>query len=191
MTVIAGLVEGGQVWMGGDSALSDMVTHELVAMSNQKVFRVGAMLIGVCGSARVGDVLRYELTIPKHARRVDTSRYMRTTFINAVRDTFRNAGLYAKDQPEEIDSRMLVGYRGRLFTIEEDLHIHEVVDDFAAVGSGASTALGALVVSQGVPPRKRLLAALAAAERYIASVRRPFYVHQLEDGKPQPKEQTT
>jgi hypothetical protein len=35
---------------------------------------------------------------------------------------------------------------------------------------------GALSVSRGVPPRKRILAALSASERYTASVRKPFYI---------------
>lgn len=176
MTCIVGLVEGDRVWMGGDSAFSNMHTHELIACSNPKVFRNGAFLVGVCGSARVGDVLRYSFTPPKHPRRMDVGRFMRTVFVDAVREAFRRGGLYKKDEPEEVESCVLFGYRKKLFVLEEDLHIHEAIDDFAAVGSGGSVASGAMVVSQGVPARKRIRAALEAAERYTASVRRPFYV---------------
>lgn len=176
MTCIVGLVEGDQVLMGGDSAFSNMQTHELIACSNQKVFRNGPFLIGVCGSARVGDVLRYSFTPPKHPRGMDVGRFMRTSFVDAVREAFRKAGLYRKDEPEEVDSIVLFGYRRKLFVLEEDLHIHEAIDDFAAIGSGGSVASGAMAVSQGVAGRKRIKAALEAAERYTASVRRPFYV---------------
>lgn len=176
MTVIVGLVEGDQVFMGGDSAFSNMDTHELVACSNQKVFRVGAFLIGCCGSGRVMDVLRYAFAPPKHPRGMDASRYMRTVFLDAVREAFRKGGMYRKDEPEAIDGCVLIGYRKRLFVLEEDLHMHEAIDDFAAIGSGGSVASGAMVVSHGVPAKKRLRAAMEAAERYTASVRRPFYV---------------
>jgi ATP-dependent protease HslVU (ClpYQ) peptidase subunit len=177
MTVIVGVIEGGKAWIGGDSALSDMETHELIACVNQKVFRVGEFVIGCAGSARVGDALRYSFDPPKHPRRMDVGRYMRTAFINGVRDTLRAAGTLQQFQGiDGADSTILVGYRGRLFIIEGDLHVHEAIDDYAAVGSGGAVANGALSVSQGVPPRKRILAAMSASERYTASVRRPFYV---------------
>lgn len=177
MTVIVGVIEGGKAWLGGDSALTDMGTHELIACVNQKVFRVGEFVIGCSGSARVSDALRYAFDPPKHPRRMDPARYMRTAFINGVRDTLRAAGALQQHQGiEGCEAHILIGYRGRLFIIEGDLHVHEAIDDYAAVGSGGSVANGALSVSHGVPPRKRILAALAASERYTASVRRPFIV---------------
>lgn len=179
MTVIAGVVEGATVWMGGDSAFSNTSTHEMIACANRKVFRVDAFLIGVSGSPRVSDVFRYSFTPPKHPRRQDAGRYMRTAFIDSAREAFKRAGLYRKDDVEEIESVVLVGYRGRLFVIEEDLHIHEAIDDYVAIGSGGQVAMGALTVSHGISPRKRIMEALHAAERYTISVRRPFYVETL------------
>lgn len=177
MTCIVGVIEGGKAWVGGDSALSDMDTHELIACVNQKVFRVGEYLIGCSGSPRVGDALRYSFDPPKHPRRMDVSRFMRTSFINGVREALKHAGaLQVHQGVEGCEAHVLIGYLGRLFIIEEDLHIHEAIDEYAAVGSGGAVANGALSVSKGVPPRKRILAALAASERYTASVRRPFYV---------------
>jgi ATP-dependent protease HslVU (ClpYQ) peptidase subunit len=177
VTCIVGVIDGGKAWVGGDSALSCVETHELIACVNQKVFRVGDFLIGVSGSARVGDVLRYRLVPPKPPRRMDPARYMRTDFMDAVRETLRKNGTMALlHAVESCEATILIGYRGRLFIIESDLHIHEAIDDYAAVGSGGSVANGALSVSRGVPARKRILAALAASERYTTSVRRPFIV---------------
>lgn len=177
MTCVVGVIEGGRAWVGADSALSNMNTHELIACVNQKAFRVGECLIGVCSSARVADVLRYGFDPPKHPRRMDPARYMRTVFVDAMRDTLRKAGaLQQMHGVDTVDAGILIGYRGRLFIVEGDLHIHEALDDYAAMGSGGAVANGALSVSRGVPPRKRILAALAASERYTASVRRPFYV---------------
>jgi ATP-dependent protease HslVU (ClpYQ) peptidase subunit len=176
MTCIAAVVEGGQVWMGGDSAFSDR-SFSLVTRANQKVFRNGAFLIGVCGSARVLDVLRYSFEPPKHARGMDVARYMRTAFVDEVRKSLKAAGAMRKEHElEDVESAFLVGYRGRLFQVEPDFQVGEAIDDFSAIGSGGDVALGALTVTQGTPPRKRVLAALQAAERYNAGVRRPFYV---------------
>jgi ATP-dependent protease HslVU (ClpYQ) peptidase subunit len=177
VTVIAAVVEGGRAWMGGDSAFHDPVTHELSARANQKVFRSGAFLIGVCQSARVLDVLRYEFAPPKHPRGLDAARYMRTLFVTAVRDALKLAGVAKKDDNrEEVDAQILVAYRGRLFVIEEDFQVGEPIDDFAAIGSGGDVARGALTVLDRVPPKPRIRAALEAAERYNITVRRPFYV---------------
>ena len=181
MTCIIGVVEGAQVWVGGDSALSNMSTHEIVTAANQKVFRVGDLLLGVSGSPRVCDVLRYSLEPPRHPKRMEAGRYIRTLFMDAMRDTLKKAGvLRVQAGIEDCDANILIGYRGRLFTVEDDFHAHETVDDYVSIGSGSAVANGALSVSQGVAPRKRVIAALAASERYTASVRRPFYVLTLE-----------
>jgi ATP-dependent protease HslVU (ClpYQ) peptidase subunit len=161
--------------------LSDTHTHDLRVIVNQKVFKLGEMLLGVAGSPRVGDILRFHLVVPKHPRRMDAARYMRLHFIEALREVIKRSGALAQQfGVEEMDAHILVGYRGRLFVIEGDLHIHEWASDYAAIGSGGPVACGALSVSQGMPGRKRVLAALSAAERFTISVRRPFYV--LETG---------
>jgi ATP-dependent protease HslVU (ClpYQ) peptidase subunit len=182
LTAIAAVVDGGKVWMGADSALSDMHTHELRIVTNQKIFKLGEMLLGVAGSPRVGDALRFQLVMPKHPKRMDAAKFLRTHFVDAMRDVLKKAGtLSLQFGVEEMDASVIIGYRGRLFVVEGDMHVHEWPTDYAAVGSGGAVACGALSVSSGVPGRKRLLAALSAAERFTISVRRPFYV--LETGE--------
>lgn len=179
MTVIVGVIEGDKVWMGGDSAYS--AGSFLAIRATPKVFKNGPFLIGCCGGARVRDVLRYHFEPPKHPRGMDIARYMRVPFVDGVRDSLRKSGALrkAQDVEELTDSAILVAYRGRLFEIEEDFQVGEPLDGFGAVGCGAGVALGALVVSDHVPPRKRVLAALGASERYSTGVRRPFYVQVL------------
>jgi ATP-dependent protease HslVU (ClpYQ) peptidase subunit len=181
LTAIAAVVDGGKIWIGGDSALSDTGTHDLRVCVNQKIFKLGEMVLGVAGSPRVGDVLRFQLAVPKHPKRMDPARFMRTHFVEAVREILKKSGALTQQFGAEfMDAHVLIGYRGRLFVMEDDLHIHEWTEDYAAIGSGGSVACGALSVSSGLPGRKRVLAALSAAERFTISVRRPFYV--LETG---------
>jgi ATP-dependent protease HslVU (ClpYQ) peptidase subunit len=175
VTCIVAVVEGDSIWMGGDSAGS--AGNWLTIRADQKVFRNGEFIMGFCGSYRMGQLLRYAFVPPKQPRRADVHRYMVTTFVDEVRDTLKKGGFARKkDDVEEIDGAFLVGYRGRLFEIECDYQVGEAVDGFAATGSGASIAQGALCVTQGMDPRKRLRVALDAAERYSTGVRRPFYV---------------
>lgn len=179
MTCIIGVVEGDKVWMGGDSA--GITGYGLTVRADQKVFRNGEFLMGFCGSYRMGQILRYAFVPPKHPKRVDVYRYMVTTYVDAVRDALKKGGFARrKEEVEEIDGSFMVGYRGRLFMVEEDYQIAEAVDGFAAIGCGQEIAQGALCVTDGMDPRKRIRAALDAAERYSAGVRRPFTVQMLE-----------
>jgi ATP-dependent protease HslVU (ClpYQ) peptidase subunit len=180
MTCIVGVIEGDKVWMGGDSAA--FCGTALTIRATPKVFKNGAFLIGCCGSPRVRDVLRYHFEPPKHPRGMDIGRYMRVPFIDAMREALKKAGVLRKthEVEEASDSAVLVAYRGRIFTIEEDFQVGEPLDGFAAVGCGSDVAVGALVVSENVAPRKRILAALGASERYNTGVRRPFYVQVIE-----------
>jgi ATP-dependent protease HslVU (ClpYQ) peptidase subunit len=187
VTCIAGVVEGDRIFIGGDSA--GVAGYALTVRADQKVFRNGDFLFGFCGSFRMGQLLRYAFTPPKHTRRTDLHRYMVTSFIDAVREVLKKGGVAEKEKEvEAIDGSFMVGYRGRLFTIEADYQVGEAVDGFAAIGCGAEIAQGALFVTEGagVDGKKRVRQALEAAERYSAGVRRPFYVQMLEGkGKPE------
>jgi hypothetical protein len=179
VTCIVGVIEGDKVWMGGDSAW--MCGTQLTLRATPKVFRNGPFLFGCCGSGRVRDVLCDAFEPPKHTRGMNVARYMRGPFVDGLREALKRAGTLQKknDVEELLDSAVLVAYRGRLFEIQCDFQVGESIDGFNSVGCGSDVALGALVVSDNVQPRKRLLAALSAAERYNTGVRRPFYVQVL------------
>jgi ATP-dependent protease HslVU (ClpYQ) peptidase subunit len=179
MTCIAAVVEGDRIFMGGDSAAIEGTA--LTVRADQKVFRNGEFLFGFSGSFRMGQLLRYAFVPPKHARRADVYRYMVTDFVDAIRDTLKKGGTARREHDvEDFDGRFLVGYRGRLFEVSDDYQVAEAVDGFGAIGCGEDLALGALVVTEGMEARKRIRAALEAAERYNSGVRRPFYVQTLE-----------
>lgn len=184
MTCIAGVVEGDRVFIGGDSAGVVADDFSLTVRADQKVFRNGDFIFGFCGSFRLGQLLRYAFTPPKRNRR-DVHRYMVTTFIDAVRETLKRGGLAKKEHDvEDIDGSFLVGYRGRLFIIDGDYQVGEAVDGFAAIGCGGAIAQGALFVTDGADPKRRVRRALEAAERYSGGVRRPFYIQELATDKP-------
>ena len=181
MTVIAGFVEDGTVWLGADSAgvSSD---YGLTVRSDGKLFRNGQMLFGFTTSFRMGQLLRHALTIPDHDPRVAIEKYMATTFMNAVRECLKSNGWASKDKEQESGGTFLVAYKGRLFVVHDDYQVGEPVDGIEAVGCGYHIAKGALFASRE-RGRERLMVALKAAETYSAGVRGPFFVEALEKGE--------
>ncbi len=172
MTAVVGLVQSGSVYIGADSA--GVAGLNLTVRADAKVFRKKRYLFGFTTSFRMGQLIRYSLTLPKPTGNLDA--FMSTTFIDAVRDCLQDGGWAAKDKDREEGGTFLVGVRGRLFTVYDDYQVGQAADGFAAVGCGDLIALGALFATadSGLSARRRVLGALAAAERFSAGVRAPF-----------------
>lgn len=166
------------MWMGGDSA--GVGGYSLTVRADTKVFRNGPMLFGFTSSFRMGQLLRWALTVPDHDPRIDVSKYMATTFVDAVRECLKSHGFAKKTNEVEEGGTFLVAYRGRLFCIQDDYQVAEAVDRFDAVGCGHDVAKGAMFAATHLAGKERVDAALIAAERYSAGVRAPFYVESLK-----------
>lgn len=173
MTCIAGVAENGKVWIGGDSA--GISGWALRARADEKVFRKKGMLFGFTTSFRMGDLIRFAFMPPAQTVKQGDREYLCTTFIDALRDCFKDGGYRKSDQGVESGGTFLLGYRGRLYMICDDFQVGESAHGYDAVGSGHEVAIGALCVGN-VTPRARVLKALHAAERHNAAVRGPFKV---------------
>lgn len=173
MTCIVGLVEGGKVYMGGDS--SGVSSWTLTIRADEKVFCNGEFLIGFTTSFRMGQLLRYAFTPPPIEG--DLFAYMVTQFVTAVRACLKEGGYAKKENEQEEGGTFLVGVRGRLFAVCGDYQVVASADNYAAIGSGEDIALGALCATYGdLPPRLCIERALSAAERHNIGVRGPFTV---------------
>lgn len=178
MTCIVGFVEGNTVWIGGDSA--GVGGWSLTVRADVKVFKNGPMLFGFTTSFRMGQLLRWALTVPDHDPRVDIEKYMCTTFIDAVRECLKTHGWAEKDKEQESGGCFLVGYRGRLFKVDNDYQVGVPADGYDAAGCGDQIACGAMFAAAHLGGRERVELALRAAERFSAGVRGPFIVESLE-----------
>lgn len=175
MTCIAGLVEGGRVWIGGDSA--GICGWRLDVRADPKVFRVGQFVMGFTDSFRMGQLLAHAFkppALPKRKRDVD--RYMTLDFMDAARALFKEKGFATVKDGQEGGGSFMVGVSGRLYVVERDFQAGRVVGSLDAIGCGADLALGALLVTGGMKPEKRIRTALRAAERRSTGVRGPFRV---------------
>jgi len=183
MTCIVALEHEGKVWVAGDSAATVEGDYIICSRADEKVFINDMMIMGFCGSFRIGQLLRYSLDVPEQSTKTEDMSFMVNDFVDAVRQVQKEKGSASKENDlESHESSFIVGYRGKIYVIEEDYQVARPLDNFAAVGSGAAVALGALYATKNtlnLSPENRLRLALEAASEYVANVRAPFMFLQL------------
>ncbi len=199
MTCIVGIAENGKVYIGGDSA--GVAGLSLSVRSDEKVFKNGEFLFGFTTSFRMGQLLRYSFSPPERGEKVEDDKYLVKAFIDSVRSCLKDGGFAATKNSVEEGGTFLLGYRGKLYTVESDYQVAKAADSFAAVGCGDQIAHGSLFATspenlaalQGVPletfrmafagsvldPNRRIEMALKAAERFSAGVRGPFTILEI------------
>lgn len=177
MTCVIGLVHKKRVYIGADSAA---VGSRFIRTTNlPKVFQTGPFLIGYSGSFRMGQVLEHHLEVPTQGEQESDMSYMVTHFIEGVRSLLKSKAVSAVERNKESGGQFLVGYRGRLYSINSDFHVGDMSDGFDAIGSGAVVALGAMRALEDLPPRERIQRALEIADYYIVDVTGPFHIKTL------------
>lgn len=181
MTVIVGLVDKDDVYLGGDSA--GVAGLSLSIRADEKVFANGPFIMGFTTSFRMGQLLRYKFDVPAQTVYQDDMQYMVTTFIDTARLCFQNNGFGDKGATK--GGSFLVGYRGKLYTVSSDFQVGISADTFDAVGCGSDLALGAMYAASKLDPIKRITTALEAASYFSAGVAPPFRIIKL--AKPKPK----
>lgn len=190
MTCIASLVEGNTVYIGGDSA--GIAGLSITIRLDEKVFENGPFIFGFTSSFRMGQILRYKFNPPKQNVNQDDMSYLVTDFVDSLRHCFANNGFGDKDAT--IGGTFLMGYKGRLYTVESDYQVGIPKEQYDAVGCGADLALGSLHTTAGlnIDPERRIIMALEAASAFSAGVAPPFLlIKQTYDNKPPPAKKTT
>ena len=181
MTCIVGLVEQGVVYLGADSLGCAEWNSRVLAMETPKVFRRGPFLFGVTGSLRWGQLLQYKLVIPGQDETPDMA-YMVGTVLDAIRQCLKENGFAQIENSQETGGVCLIGYKGKLYSVDDDYGVLVTVDDFAALGCGDMPALGALMALTGMEPRERLMRALEISAYFSAGVGGPFHIISSEGG---------
>lgn len=187
MTCIVGIAENGKVVLGGDSAAT--AGTDLLLVANPKVFRAGPYAIGYTTSFRMGQILHHLVDLPEPASDLTVEaleRFMVRDLIEVVRQAYAERGFLKSTQVSRHDRSesgqqtagcFLLGIRGHLFEIRGDFTAMRLRKPYAAIGSGAPVALGALHALEHCAPlplKDRALRALQASEEYCAGVRAPF-----------------
>lgn len=187
MTCIVGLEhDNGMVSIGGDSAGVNG-SLDIRIRTDEKVFINGPMIFGFTSSFRMGQLLRYSLTIPEQlGSEKDDYKFMCTTFIDAARKCLKDGGYATVKNGVDEGGFFLVGYRGKLYRVESDFQVGRSVRPFDAVGCGEQYAMGAMLMIVDltpIPPKERIERALNAAASLSAGVAPPFFVLSIGEGK--------
>lgn len=188
MTCIVGIEQDGVVYIGGDSAGVESVSLSICARADEKVFITDddTFIMGFSGSFRIGQLLRYVFVPSDKPSKKDDMAYMVVDFIDALRAMQRDKGyLKRKNEVEEHDGPFLVGYNGALYSAEADFQVGRTLNGYAAVGSGAEIALGAMHATKSLrmKPEDRIKLALEASAEFCAAARAPFHILKLEPEK--------
>jgi ATP-dependent protease HslVU (ClpYQ) peptidase subunit len=173
MTCIVGLVDGGNVYIGGDSA--GVAGLNITIRADEKVFHNGPFIMGFTSSFRMGQLLRYKFSAPKQNTNQTDMEYMVTDFIDSVRKTFGDGGYGSTaDKTDNEGGVFLVGYNGKLYHISSDFQVGVPTNKYDAVGCGAEVAKGSLYSSNGKTAQARLKLALEASAHFSGGVAPPF-----------------
>jgi ATP-dependent protease HslVU (ClpYQ) peptidase subunit len=178
MTCIVAIAQGGKVHMGCDSAAydSDSTTHFI--KTGPKIFTIDDYIIGYSNSFRAGQILQYDF-MPPIPDPKNLMRTMVTDFISAIHNSYER-NRFSVDEEKGEFADLIVGVHGKIFTIESDFQVQEYTDNYAAIGSGYSFALGSLYSSKGLKnPHSRIAKSLEAAAKYTGSVKPPFHYETL------------
>ena len=174
MTCIVGLVANdGAVHIAGDSAGTGHGGRTMIRR-DPKVFTIGEMAFGFTDSFRMGQLLHYTLNLPSRAEKIEDMHYLVTQFIPCIQAAMRDAGWLLQSDGRYEGGTFLIGYRGRLYSVEADFQVAECEDTFTAIGSGEHVALGALAALENLEPIPRMTRALEIAAKHTAYVRGPF-----------------
>ena len=170
MSVVVAVKENDKIYIGADSQVTRGGTRAtLKNPNNYKIWKViGApnCLMGHVGNVRDANVIRImdRLVTEYHIFK----EYIDFEFVVAkiVPDILEELRKYRyiKDEKyfESIDSRFIFAFKDKLFLINYDGTVLEI-DDYVAIGSGESQALGSLLTTEGQDPKTRIVTAIKAS----------------------------
>lgn len=161
------------VYMGADSCGIAGLNHTV--RDDPKVFINGPFIMAFTSSFRMGNLLNYKVDPPKQSVKQSDIQYMNTDFIDHVREVFNKNGYGTPAS----GGTFLVGYNGKLYTVDNDFQIGIPHEKYDAAGCGAPYALGALFATKGKKPEERIKIALEAATFNSAGVLPPYRMLKL------------
>ena len=177
MTCIIGLATKGNVWMGADSCSSDSWQERQTLVP--KLFSVGEFLIGYTDSFRMGNILQYHLS-PEQIKGQESHQYMVQVFVEDVRNKLKDFGWASTKENVDTGGVFLVGFRGRLFTIDSDFQVNEMADGLDACGIGEHHALAAMLALSNKHPKERIRKSLEITSHFCRGVSAPFTISCLK-----------
>lgn len=180
MTAIVGFTRDNTVYIAGDSLGSSI--HNKSEVKDSKVFRNKDFIFGYTGIFRFGEILEYEFVPPTQKKGVSDRSYLITVFIAELRKTLERCK-YVRSGEKEGNGMFLMGYKGKLYTVQSDWSVLETKSGYSSVGSGSEYCLGAmsiLVKDNKIKPEKKVKLAVKAASEHSPTVGGKVNIVKLE-----------
>lgn len=170
MTCVVGFEYNNKVWIGADSA---GISGDYVSVrADKKVFRNKDYVFGFAGSFRMGQLLQYYFQPPGFFSSKDIDEFMIVDFIPKLKAILTT---------ESEKPNCLIGFRGKLFSVQEDYQVARNVYPYHAIGAGNEPAMGSLFTtySMDMSVEEKLILALRAAQQFCTAVREPFHIESV------------
>ena len=172
MSLVIAIKKDGVIYMGADSQVTRGGTRTTLSNPNNykiwKVSDVDNCLMASVGALRANNVIKVANDlIPEIVDLKDLVdfRFVVRHFVPALMEELDSYKLLTKSDEgfPHMDASFLLAYHDKLFSIDRYGCVIEV-DDFCAIGSGASEALGSLLSSANVSdPIERIKTAIKAS----------------------------
>lgn len=181
MTCIVGLVDGEKVYIGADGVA--VAESGLVSVyTDKKLINNSGVLIGVAGSPRIAQLIRYSFIRPAYETDKygdDVHRWVATEFVDALRVIVGDEK--NKEEFKESNTSFLIGFKGRLFQVHNNFVVKEDTCGYDAMGIDPSIALGVLWTTRDrdIPPETRVELAMEATKFHNAFVQGPFLIESI------------
>ncbi len=174
MTCIVGIEMNGKACIGGDSA--GIADYEKTIRADEKVFRLGEMVMGFTSSFRMGQLLRFKLILPEQSSKKNDYQFMCTDFIDSVINCLESNGYSKISENKKTGGTFIVAYKNKIYVVESDFQVGIPSNGIASVGCGAPYAKGALTALYEYfdDPEKLARRALEISAEHSAGVNGPF-----------------
>ena len=170
MTVIVGISDDTNVYIGGDRGVSD--NDSILSMSRPKVSYRDGWLFGYAGTLGTGQLMEF-ISLPKVSKGEDPYKLLRMDIVEQLKALYDTHGRDIEDNGTD----WLIGYDNRLFEMSSgDWGVLEV--SYSAIGSGSTFALGSLYTSQGwKDTKRRVQKSLEAAIQFSPTCKLPIDIY--------------
>lgn len=155
MTIIVGLVEDGEVWMGADRRGSWGRGGEIFERGHPKIGVERGILMGLGGNGSIRDPLQFWEWNQLYESDFCYSWNQQVPAVLEYLDGYR-CGERDDDGDLKAQVEVLLGHKGHLYLIDGSLTMTMLAGPFAAIGTGDRYAMGALfTMSAGGMPTIR------------------------------------
>ena len=180
MTCIIGYKDyENNILFGSDSmGVSDTTW---MILKDPKIFIKDSMIFGFASSLRFGQILKYSFSVPDRPDGMDTNEYICHIVMLELNKTFEKTD-FKKEDKEQEDWSLLLGYDGKLFTVQSNLQIVEDCLNYATIGCGGEYAKGALFAlanNESISAEEKIIIALEAASAF-SMVKPPYHILKLD-----------